>query len=93
MAITEATVYDANYTILTREQFVTDYPNADVPTAVNDDARALVLYDDEELLITALWGSGSELSTFTGDLAKYAASNANPGPVEAKVGHNTTVIG
>lgn len=87
-----ANLYDANYSILTREQFVNDFPSASIPEDIDDTARALAFYDDEELLIAAFWAPSRDFATFTADLAKYAASQADPGEVLPKVGRNVTEL-
>jgi hypothetical protein len=91
MVYTEATVNDANFVILTREQFINDYPDAPVPLA-SDGRRVLVLHDDEDELIVALWGFMPELQSYTEELASYVRGAADPGPVEPKVGPNHTEL-
>lgn len=84
-----SSIIAANYVILTDEQFVNDYPGEAVPAEYT---RVLVFHDDDDELIAALWGSGNDFATFTADLAKYAASQADPGAVEPKVGRNVTEL-
>jgi hypothetical protein len=83
------TIIEANYVILTREQFANDYPDNDFSGEYD---RVLVIHNDDAVLVAALWGSGNDFATFTADLAKYAASQADPGTVEPKVGRNVTEL-
>lgn len=85
-------IYDANYCILTQDQFTTDFPNVEVPDEITVNARVLVFHTEDDGLIAALWGSSNDFTTFTADLAKYAASQADPGEVLPKVGRNVTEL-
>lgn len=82
-------IINVNYVILTRDQFATDYPKEWLPS---DGGHVLALHDDDDKLLVAIWGSGKYFAAFTADLAKYAASQADPGVIEAKVGRNVTEL-
>lgn len=74
---TQTTITETNYLILTPQQFVNAYPSRKLlpDGSADDNERVLVLHDDDNNLLTALWGTVNDFITFTADLAKYTASN------------------